>query len=244
MGDQVVLPVREAESVGQNACMARFDWAAVERAAVEHVVSAVRSVRESFPDEHIYGVMFHEFYGDGTSLSWPLVTVGTEESLVAALPDDDNEPAAEARAGLRWSGADLEHTFDPGPAQQDWGQRCQRFAAQTTTDADWERIYDRFLRCFPAAAKRAGRQLIGAGVVTPQFVVVAADEVGELIVRSLTRKQLGTHFPQYASPSSGGPVMPVRAPQATPQGKAISPRSLTREDLTRGRGPLDPNAWD
>lgn len=177
----------------------KFDWKALEDTAVDHVVSAVRRIRQTHPDETVYGAMFHEFYGDGSVLYWPMVTVGTEEALarVAADYDDDGE-------GLRWSGPDLsqyaeDHGFEPSDKQDQWATQCAGFAQATAKGSfgAWEVVYERFLHCFPRAAKRARAQLLKEGLVDKHFIAVATDEAGDLVPLSLTRAQLLRHFPMY-----------------------------------------------
>lgn len=58
----------------------RLDGAAVE-GATEHTLRAVRMVASENQEEHNYGAIVHQFYGDGTQMLWSLVTVVTEESL-------------------------------------------------------------------------------------------------------------------------------------------------------------------
>jgi len=177
----------------------KFDWKALEDAAVDHLVSAVRQIRQTCPDETVYGAMFHEFYGDGLVLYWPMVTVGTEEVLAQAAAD-----YADAGEDLRWSGPDLsqhaeDHGFEPGAAQDRWATQCAEFAqamAEGSFSA-WEVVYERFLHCFPRAAKRARAQLLKEGMVDKRFIAVATDEAGELVPLSLTRAQLLRHFPMY-----------------------------------------------
>lgn len=177
----------------------KFDWKALEDAAVDHVVSAVRRIRETCPDEAIYGAMFHEFYGDCSVLYWPMLTVGTEQALARMAADygDDGED-------LRWSGPDLsqyaeDHGFEPGEAQDQWATQCGEFAHATAEGSfsAWEVVYERFLHCFPRAAKRARAQLLKDGLVDKHFIAVATDEAGDLIPLSLTRAQLLRHFPMY-----------------------------------------------
>ncbi|MDR2189234.1 MAG: hypothetical protein LBE62_14510, partial [Azonexus sp.] len=63
------------------------DWQGMEAAAVAQMTAAVRRVRAEYPDERVYGAMFHAFYGDGEVIYWPCVTVGTEELLARALAE-------------------------------------------------------------------------------------------------------------------------------------------------------------
>lgn len=90
----------------------------IVEAAAAQLVAAVRTVREQHPDEHIYGAMFHEFYGDGSVISWPMVTVGTEESLAEAIEGYPVSERDELARSLRWSGSDLSHAFDPSEREQ------------------------------------------------------------------------------------------------------------------------------
>ena len=167
-----------------------FDWAGLEQAAIDQVLTAVRLVRRTHPEEQIYGAIFHEFYGDGESLYWPCLTVGTEESLAKTSGGDSDE-------GLRWSGPDLVYTEEPGEVEEAWAQRCAELAAAAGRFADWQKVYRRFERCFPKAAKRARAQLVAEGAVGRDFIAVAMDEAGELVPPSLTKAQLRTHFPEY-----------------------------------------------
>lgn len=177
----------------------KFDWKALEDAAVAHVVSAVRQVREAYPHETVYGAMFHEFYGDSSVIYWPMLTVGTEEALaqVAAAYGDDGE-------GLRWSGPDLSHQveshgFEPDDVQDQWAAKCALFANTKANGSfsAWEAVYERFLHRFPRAAKRARAQLLQEGLVDKNFIAVATDEEGKLVPLSLTRAQLLKYFPMY-----------------------------------------------
>lgn len=177
----------------------KFDWKALEDVAVGQVVNAVRNIRQTCPDETVYGAMFHEFYGDGSVLYWPMVTVGTEEVLARVATDYGDESE-----DLRWSGPDLsqyadDHGFEPGDEQDQWATQCAEFAQDTAKGSfsAWEAVYERFLHCFPRAAKRARAQLLKEGLVDKHFIVVATDEAGELVPLSLTRAQLLRHFPMY-----------------------------------------------
>jgi hypothetical protein len=179
-----------------------FDWKGLEAAAVAHVVSAVRQVREAHPSETLYGAMFHAFYGDGEVLYWPSMTIGTEESLASAVAAYNARRAEggkpdEGDHGMRWSGPDLHHLFPPMEEQDGWEARCAEAAKARKTFREWEKVYDRFLRCFPRAAKQARAQLIREGLVGKDFIAVATDEDGDLVPLSLTKAQLLKHFPQY-----------------------------------------------
>ncbi|MEV8238904.1 DUF4303 domain-containing protein [Microbacterium testaceum] len=173
------------------------DRRAVEEAAVAQLVAAVRTVRDEHPEEHIYGAMFHEFYGDGSVIYWPMVTVGTEESLAEAIEGYSADERDELSTSLRWSGSDLAHSFDPTDHEQALADAVQAHASTRGDFAGWEREWDRFVRCFPRAAKAARRILIADGTVGKDFLAIAADESGDLIPRSLTRAQLLAHFPEY-----------------------------------------------
>lgn len=182
------------------------DWKAVEDAATAQLTAAVRRVRAERPEDRVYGAMFHEFYGDGSVIYWPCLTVGTEEGLAQVVagyaehsgPDDSGE----REQTLRWSGPDLMSAADPIYANEP-GEVENRLAEQVHAEADgrgfeaWQKVYERFLRVFPKAAKRARKELIADGTVDREFIAIAEDEEGELVPLSLTRAQLLKHFPQY-----------------------------------------------
>lgn len=174
-----------------------MDGKAIEAAAAAQLVRAVRTVRERHPDQTVYGAMFHEFYGDGSMIAWPMVTVGTEESLAEVVAEyasrrGESDDLVES---LRWSGPDLEHGFDPDDEDQALADALQSEAGPGFEK--WERAYERFLRCFPRAAKAARKQLLADGIVTKDFIAIAADEGGELVPLSLTKAQVLAHFPEY-----------------------------------------------
>ncbi|KIP53541.1 DUF4303 domain-containing protein [Leucobacter komagatae] len=183
-----------------------LDTQALVTAAAAQLVEAVRSVRAEHPGETIYGAMFHEFYGDGTVIYWPMVTVGTEESLAEVVASYTEQYGAEDHGtelhgtepgladSLRWSGPDLAHSFEPSPELQALADGVQVSAG---SGAKWEGHYERWLRCFPKAAKLARKELVAEGIVPKSFVAVAADEAGELIPLSLTKSQLVENFPEY-----------------------------------------------
>ncbi|MGV8881779.1 MAG: DUF4303 domain-containing protein [Rhodoglobus sp.] len=179
--------------------MSGINWREIEEAAAGQIVSAVRAVREEHPDESVYGAMFHEFYGDGSVIYWPMVTVGTEESLaeVAAGYAARHGEEEALESSLRWSGPDLARGVDPGDSEQALADSVHAAASSSGEFDDWERVYDRFLRCFPKAAKLARKQLVAEKLVGKEFIAIAEDEAGELVPLSLTKSQLLKHFPQY-----------------------------------------------
>lgn len=176
-----------------------IDWREIEDAATEQLVSAVREVREQHPEETVYGAMFHEFYGDGSSTAWPTVAVGTEETLAEAVDEHRgrNGESDDAESSFRWSGPDLAHAFDPADALQELADAVQAVASSSGDFEKWERVYDRFLRCFPKAAKAARKQLVTDKAVGREFIAIAADEAEELVPLSLTKAQVRKHFPQF-----------------------------------------------
>lgn len=175
------------------------DWKAIEAAAAAQLVAAVRAVRERNPEERVYGAMFHEFYGDGSVIYWPVVTVGTEESLaeVVAAYAARHGGGEDLDGSLRWSGPDLVHSFEPGEPEQALAAGVQAAASRSGGFEQWERAYDRFLHCFPRAAKLARKELVSEGLTGRHFIAIAEDEAGDLVPLSLTRVQLLKHFPQY-----------------------------------------------
>lgn len=171
-----------------------IDWRRVTDAAVAHVVTAVGRVRAEHPDDRLYGAIFHLFYGDGTVIYWPSVAVGTEESLAEVAAEYRAQDMTEA--DLRWSGADLRYRFDAGEVEAELAARCQD-AVVSEDFAQWERVYDRFLLCFPDAAVRAQTELIDTGVVDEDFIVIASDQDERLVPLSLSPSQLRRFFPEF-----------------------------------------------
>ena len=177
----------------------RADWKRIENAAAAQIISAVRAVREQHPDEQVYGAMFHAFYGDDTVFSWPLVTVGTEESLakVAAEYVARGYDAESLDSTLRWSGPDLEHNFDPSGPEQALADAVHVSASADGDIDELELAYELFMRCFPRAAKRARKKLVARAAVSREFIAIAQDEAGELVPLSLTKSQVLAYFPEY-----------------------------------------------
>jgi len=176
---------------------ATFDWRGLEAAAVDHMVTAVRRVRDACPHESLYGALFHAFYGDGESIYWPSLAVGSEESLARVVSDYRQRGSPATAQELRWSPADLPYNVDPDAEHDDWARACCTFASRDGTFSEWEAVYERFLHVFPRAAKKARRQLVSESVVDKHFIAVAADEAGDLIPLSLTTAQISHHFPEY-----------------------------------------------
>lgn len=171
---------------------AMFDWCGLETAAVNHMIAAVRQIRDTYPQEQLYGAIFHGFYGDGSCIGWPCLAVGSEESLASVtahyqMSVDD----------LRWSPADLPHNVDQNEESEQWAEACCEFASLDGTYSAWEKIYDRFLHIFPQAAKKARQQLLRDGIVDKDFIAIASDEAGKLIPLSLTKAQILRYFPEY-----------------------------------------------
>ncbi|GGF44926.1 hypothetical protein GCM10010922_20770 [Microbacterium sorbitolivorans] len=168
-----------------------INWREIEEAAAEQLVHAVREVREESPDENIHGAVFHAFYGDGESIRWPMVAVGTEETLAEMVDDGDDD------ASLRWSGPDFEYNVDPTGELDELASRVEKAAAASGDFDKWVRVYERFQKCFPKAAKLARKQLVADKAVGKAFIAVAMDEAEELVPPSLTKAQLRMHFPHY-----------------------------------------------
>lgn len=180
----------------------KFDWQGLEAAAVEQMVSAVRAVHQQHPQEQLYAAMFHAFYGDGEVIYWPNIATGSEESLTQRATEYQQmgykEPLAQLREDLRWSPADLPHNREPDSEGDRWATACCEFAHQSGDGfAQWEKIYQRFLRTFPKAAKKACKQLRQEGITGKTFITFADDESEELIPLSLTKAQILRYFPQF-----------------------------------------------
>lgn len=180
--------------------MADINWREIEDAAVAQLVSAVREVRDEQPDETIYAAVFNEFYGDGTVTRWPMLAVGTEETLAEMVDDarERNGDSDDLEREYRWSGPDIAYQFEPDEAMDEIADSVQEVAGESGDFDDWEPIYDRFTERFPAAATRAREQLIAEGLVGEEFLALAMDEAEELVPLSLTKEQLQQHFPYLA----------------------------------------------
>ncbi|RMI13802.1 DUF4303 domain-containing protein [Cellulomonas triticagri] len=182
-----------------------LDLEALLAAATAQVVTAVRAVRTAHPDEHVYGAVPHEFYGDGTAMAWPCVSVGTDESLAAVVARYADELGMPDREdALRWSGADLPYFTEPDAAQDALAARCQDVAAAAQAVAtedfvEWDRVYETYLRVFPRAAAAAREVLVADETVDADFVAVAFDEAADLVPLSVTPEQLRQHFPELAA---------------------------------------------
>ena len=181
--------------------MTRINWRKIEKAAAAQIVAAVRAVREQHPDEHVYGAVIYGFYGDGETIAWPGVAVGTDESLAKVLAryEANGYEREGLDADLRWSGPDLTHNIDPSSAEHALAEAVHTAAARSGAFDEWESAYERFLLCFPAAALRARKMLLAKKVVEEEFLAIAFDEGGDLVPLSLTGAQLARHFPQYGS---------------------------------------------
>ncbi|ENB4455203.1 DUF4303 domain-containing protein [Escherichia albertii] len=180
----------------------QFDWQGMETAAINYMVASVKHVHQEHPREHIYGAMFHCFYGDGDVIDWPCLAIGTEECLASIVIDYQNDgftQAVEELTGdLRWSPADQKYNDEPNEECEQWANKCHEFAAINRTFNAWEEVYEQFLHVFPKAAKKARLQLIREGVVDKNFIAIASDEAGDLISLSLTKKQILQYFPAYS----------------------------------------------
>jgi hypothetical protein len=125
------------------------------------MVDAVRAVRAARPTEHVYGAVFHAFYGDGTMLAWPCVSVGTDETLAAVAERYATEHGMPDQAEtLRWSGADLPDLVEPGAVEDACADHVQRIAGATGGFDRWDAVYQRFLHVFPVAAVAARAALL------------------------------------------------------------------------------------
>ena len=180
----------------------QFDWKGMETAAINYMVASVKHIHQEHPCQHIYGAMFHCFYGDGDIIDWPCLAVGTEESLASIVTayqkNGFTQNVEKLTQDLRWSPADHKYNDEPNEECEQWANECHEFAAINGTFDAWYEVYAQFLRVFPKAAKKARLQLLREGVVEKNFIAIASDEVGELIPLSLTKKQILQYFPQYS----------------------------------------------
>ncbi|RRD52291.1 hypothetical protein EII12_05495 [Buchananella hordeovulneris] len=165
--------------------MCDFDWERVTRQATDYLVRCVEQVAVEHPAERIYGAVFHTFYGDGDVMAWPPVSVGTYEGLDGAEPE--------------WNGPDMPYYFEGDDADYAVCDQVVAHAAVPGNLNAWNAEYERYLACFPLAARRATERLRAAEVVGPEFVAVAIDEAEELVPPSLTPAELERHFPHLVA---------------------------------------------
>lgn len=167
------------------------DWKALDPYVLALLLETVRGHLAAHPADHVYGAAFHNFYAEtGGVIAWPQLAIGTEQDL-RTITDGSGLSADD----LRWSPADWTAQVDPTEADDGWAARIEAYA-RSRDDARWERTYERFLRAFPKAARRARGALVADGAVPKDFVAVAMDEEWDLVPRSLTAAQLRRHFPE------------------------------------------------
>jgi hypothetical protein len=167
------------------------DWKALDAHLLAALLGAVRAHHDEHPDHRIYAAAFHNFYAEtGGVIAWPSLAIATEEDLRmlaagSSFTEDD----------LRWSPADWTTQLDPSESDDAWAAEVER-AAGRRDDAYWNAQYDRFLRAFASAAKKARPLLVAEKVVEKDFIAVAMDEAWDLVPLSLTPAQVRRHFPE------------------------------------------------
>lgn len=172
--------------------MARMDWAGLERDLIARMVEAITAVVAAHPDEHFYAAGVDGVYADGTAISMPVLSANTEESLAASYGDPDE---------LRWRPADWAYYLDAalgeGPFPQ-WEEQLRELAAEWTME-QFEAAVDRLLRVLVRAARKTRKELLAAGVVDKNFVVIVRDDdFDERCVKAcLSKAQVQKYFPQY-----------------------------------------------
>ncbi|MDO4259696.1 MAG: DUF4303 domain-containing protein [Actinomycetaceae bacterium] len=180
--------------------MVDFDYAAIQRAAEEQILAALRDVREKYPDEHIYAAIYGLFYLDGDNAYWPQLRIATEESLDIVDP--------EYRQESRWcwndyygDGEFLPHHYEPTDALESLSQQWADATVHLSDEDDpqWDKEAAKYLGIFPAALKAAKVRAFEEGLVEEGFIVLANDDDGELIRQSLTREELRACFPEIAA---------------------------------------------
>lgn len=180
-----------------------MDTEIVEQTALAFILDSVREIAKQHPTESIYGAMFHCFYGDGTYIYYPPLSVGTEELLEKVVQgyrqNGSLNSVEELTASLRWSGADLsEYMFEATETLEDLAECVTEFASEQEAEKDWAKVYNDFLLCFPRACKKATTALRNEGIVADNFLAVATDDEGLLIPLSMSRESFEKHFPEYA----------------------------------------------
>lgn len=123
-------------------------------------------------------------------IAWPSLAIATEEDLASVV-----EGTRFSADDLRWSPADWSLQLDPTSEDEGWAAKVEAYAAAGDDD-HWEKAYDRYLRTFAKAAKKARARLVTEGSVERRFIAVAMDEAWEMVPLSLSVAQLRTHFPE------------------------------------------------
>ncbi|MCV5263427.1 DUF4303 domain-containing protein, partial [Escherichia coli] len=81
-------------------------------------------IHQEHPCQHIYGAMFHCFYGDGDIIDWPCLAVGTEESLASIVTayqkNGFTQNVEKLTQDLRWSPADHKYNDEPNEECEQW----------------------------------------------------------------------------------------------------------------------------
>ncbi len=157
----------------------------------DRLVTAIHAHRRARPSDRIYGAAFHVFSGEtGGAIAWPSLAIATEEDLASVV-----EGTRFSADDLRWSPADWSLQLDPTSEDEGWAAMVEAYAA-AGDDERWEKTYDRYLRTFAKAAKKARARLVAEGSVERRFIAVAMDEAWEMVPLSLSVAQLRTHFPE------------------------------------------------
>ncbi|MFC9985072.1 DUF4303 domain-containing protein [Microbacterium keratanolyticum] len=219
-----------------------LDWKALDAHILDRLTESVRDHAARHPGDHIYGAAFHVFYGEtGGVVAWPALAIATEEDLVAITAESRFSPD-----DLRWSPADWSVQLDPSEQDDAWAAKVETHAV-AGDDAHWEKAYDRFLRAFAKAAKKARGSLAAEGVVEKTFIAVAMDEAWELVPLSLTPAQVRAHFPELDEETqelARVTALPPRE-QAAALGEIVDafvPGAVSGEDAVRLLVQLGPDA--
>lgn len=225
-----------------NARKSALDWMALDAHILDRLTASVRAHAAAHPDDHIYGAAFHVFYGEtGGVIAWPALAIATEKNLAAITTDSRFSPEE-----LRWSPADWSEQVDPSEEDDAWAAKVEAHAV-TGDDEHWEKVYDRFLRAFVKAAKKARGPLVAEGIVEKSFIAVAMDEAWDLIPLSLTPAQVRAHFPELDEEAQELARLAALAPRerAAALGEiidAFAPGAVSGEDAVRLLVQLGPDA--
>ncbi len=167
-----------------------FDWSAFEQAVTD---AAVRTVR-AMPAGRWYVAAFGEIYRETDGVvTLPMFGMNTLDALDGYPPED--------REGLRWSlpdWADCDLDWLPEPDRRRWEEALTAHACRGST-RQWQAAFDRYLTTLANACRQARRQLVAAGVVDRDFVVLVLDDDGDeaLLRRILPEPELQRLFPEY-----------------------------------------------
>lgn len=173
---------------------AAIDWRGFEQVVADAVVRTVHALVAERPGQRFYAAAFGAIYRetDGV-ITLPMFGMNTLEA-VHGYPAEDRED-------LRWNLEDWEDCDLDWLPEQDhrrWQETLTAFARRGST-RQWQDAFDRYLTALTHACRQARRQLLAAGVVERDFVVLVLDHDDQeaLLRRVLPEQELHRLFPGY-----------------------------------------------